>query len=865
MNEDGSIAISVDIELDKSNKQLAKLKGQIEKTEKEIQDSERRREEALGESSKWAGRLDEERKKLEELKRELQEVKAVAKDKSFGEGARAEAKIRVPELQEQIKDQSETVKTVQQAFNQAENAVDKYKAKIDQATQKLAEQKEEAGQLEMAIQSGADEAGEFADNIQEAGEQGKEATGKITNGFEKVEKRLIGLAKRVFIFSLFTSALRSMRDWMGKTIKTNSDASVALARLKGALLTLAQPLVNVVIPAFTAFVNVLTKIVQMVGNVVSKVFGTTYDASAKAAKGLYEEQEALSGVGSAAKEAGESLAGFDEINQLSGDSASGGGVGGSKAPDFSKMVSSGLDSVIGVITGLALMAIGAILTFSGANIPVGLALMVAGALVYYGAITADWDSTKKLLQGSLGSVMSIISGALLVIGAILCFSSANIPLGIALMAIGAVGLATVVAANWGKISNYLQGPIAEITAILSGALLVLGAILVFSGANIALGLGMMVVGALGLVATITANWKTIQTLLQGPIGETVALLSGALLVIGAILTFSNASMGLGLGLMALGAVGLATTIVANWDSVRTLMQGPIGSITSLLSGALLVLGGIFLFSHANVPLGLGLMVVGAMGLATSITANWDSIVSLLGGKTEAITAIVGGALLALGIILCLSGVAVPLGLGLLAAGGVALATAMAPKWDFILGKLKEAWADIKSWFNSTIAKWFTFDTWKSKGQNMADGLVKGFSSASKAASAGAAKIANSFSSGLGARTISGGVSYSAVPPIPIASVPHLARGAVIPPNREFMAVLGDQRRGNNIEAPEDLIRKIVREEVGANNEMLATLQQILTAIRAGHVIKVNEREFGRAVVQAADNITTSSGKFAFQF
>lgn len=47
-------------------------------------------------------------------------------------------------------------------------------------------------------------------------------------------------------------------------------------------------------------------------------------------------------------------------------------------------------------------------------------------------------------------------------------------------------------------------------------------------------------------------------------------------------------------------------------------------------------------------------------------------------------------------------------------------------------------------------------------------------------------------------------------------LPYLATGAVIPPNAPFMAVLGDQRKGNNIEAPEDLLRKIVREESGQN-------------------------------------------------
>ena len=49
----------------------------------------------------------------------------------------------------------------------------------------------------------------------------------------------------------------------------------------------------------------------------------------------------------------------------------------------------------------------------------------------------------------------------------------------------------------------------------------------------------------------------------------------------------------------------------------------------------------------------------------------------------------------------------------------------------------------------------------------------------------------------------------------IGTIPYLAKGAVIPPKSEFLAVLGDQKSGRNLEAPEDLIRQIVREESGA--------------------------------------------------
>ena len=53
-----------------------------------------------------------------------------------------------------------------------------------------------------------------------------------------------------------------------------------------------------------------------------------------------------------------------------------------------------------------------------------------------------------------------------------------------------------------------------------------------------------------------------------------------------------------------------------------------------------------------------------------------------------------------------------------------------------------------------------------------------------------------------------------IPLVPQVQIPRLATGAVIPPNREFAAILGDQRHGTNIEAPEGLIRQIVRDEAG---------------------------------------------------
>lgn len=78
-------------------------------------------------------------------------------------------------------------------------------------------------------------------------------------------------------------------------------------------------------------------------------------------------------------------------------------------------------------------------------------------------------------------------------------------------------------------------------------------------------------------------------------------------------------------------------------------------------------------------------------------------------------------------------------------------------------------------------------------------------------------------------------------------LPRLAKGAVIPANDEFLAVLGDQTHGNNIEAPEGLIRKIVREESGGSGEVHVTI--VLDSVNGKKLFETVVRE-NNAVVRA---------------
>lgn len=102
--------------------------------------------------------------------------------------------------------------------------------------------------------------------------------------------------------------------------------------------------------------------------------------------------------------------------------------------------------------------------------------------------------------------------------------------------------------------------------------------------------------------------------------------------------------------------------------------------------------------------------------------------------------------------------------------------------------------------------------------------------------------------GIGGGTFGFNISYLNTPQIPL-----LAQGAVIPPNNAFMAVLGDQKRGNNIEAPEALIRKIVREE--SQNSGNNTYRIVL---------EVGGRQLLEAVLNEADLKQRRSGINPFE-
>ncbi len=98
-------------------------------------------------------------------------------------------------------------------------------------------------------------------------------------------------------------------------------------------------------------------------------------------------------------------------------------------------------------------------------------------------------------------------------------------------------------------------------------------------------------------------------------------------------------------------------------------------------------------------------------------------------------------------------------------------------------------------------------------------------------------------------------SASLLPPQVEPKVPYLASGAVIPPNAPFMAMLGDQRNGKNLEAPESLIRRIVREEAGGNNQGGTSIVKLY----------LDSKQVAEAVIKQGKVQQMSTGRNPFAF
>lgn len=469
------------------------------------------------------------------------------------------------------------------------------------------------------------------------------------------------------------------------------------------------PALNAILPYAIAVVQVIREIANALANLAGfKLTDVDYSGVNSAAVGAGSLADNLDDAAGAAKKLKQYTAGFDELNVFAPNtgSGSGAGAGGAGGFDFNlptydflgdavqtrigeikKMIEDTLAEITTIVSGF-MLAVGAILVVTGVNIPLGVGLMAAGAVGLAATVGLNWTAMSSELASTLALITGVVGGFLLALGAIMAFSGANLPLGIALMALGGASLVSAAVINWHNSDRHLTDALTTLTGVLAGASLAVGAMLAFTGVATGLGIALMAVGAVTLVSAAALNWNSIPDALASPLSRVGLLVSGATLALGAILAFSGC-MPLGIALMAIGATSLVSVMALNWNGLSDEIQNVIAIITTVVSVAFLAIGAALAFSGANIPLGLALLAAGAVTMGTAIMPNWNDLSDNVQQKISMITTVVGGALLAVGAILALSGVALPLGLGLMAAGALSLGAVATLNWDFVVNSIKK--------------------------------------------------------------------------------------------------------------------------------------------------------------------------------
>lgn len=532
----------------------------------------------------------------------------------------------------------------------------------------------------------------------------KESVANMTQA-EKAELRY---------YAIMTQVTTAQGD-MARTLQAPANQ---LRILQAQLTQAARAIGNIFIPALNAilpYAIAVVKAIREIANAIANLLGFTltdvdYSSVGKLASGAGAVADNLGSAAGSAKELKKYIAGFDELNVLPSNSnaGSGGGAGGAGGGGFDfdlptysflddavetrigeiqKKIENTLAEITTIVSGF-ILAVGAILVVTGVNIPLGVGLMAAGAVGLAATVGLNWTAMSSELANTLALITGVVGGFLLALGAILVFSAVNLPLGIALMALGGASLATAAVVNWHNSDQHLTDVLTTLTGILAGASLAVGAILVFAGGSIGLGIALMAIGAATLVSAAALNWNSIPSALASPLSRVGLLVSGATLAVGAILAFSG-RMPLGIALMAVGAASLVSVMALNWNGLSNEIQNVIAIITAVVSVAFLAIGAALAFSGTNIPLALALLAAGAVTMGTAIMPNWNNLSDNVRKKINIITTVVGGALLAVGAILAFSMVALPLGLGLMAAGALSLGSAVALNWNAVVTAIKK--------------------------------------------------------------------------------------------------------------------------------------------------------------------------------
>lgn len=448
-----------------------------------------------------------------------------------------------------------------------------------------------------------------------------------------------------------------------------------------------EKLNNTVTAMKGAFANALAPVIERIVywlkyafaylNLFVKVLTGVDMAAQYNAKAINKQTEATRKNAKATKEANKQLAAFDEKNVLTANNLNAADtesenpaalldlpdVSGGKFEQICENIKAHLNELM-IIAGWAMIAIGLILLALG-QYPMGIACLIAGIVLEAKAL-GNWSQLSEEAQKMISAIMGIAGTAFLALGIILCIAQ-QYPLGIALIVLGVAMIATAIALNWDGIKAKIEVVLDKIKqVILKSFLIVLGIMLLTTGVGLPLGIALIVEGIKAIRSEETLDWEAIKTHIEAALTRVKNIITGYLMmVVGVLLCCSGVGIPLGVGLIIEGVRAIKSDEALDWEKMKNEIQATMETVKMYLLNA-------------------GAIVVG--------------------------------------ILLCVTGVSLPLGLALILSGIKAFKTGETINSDLILNTVKDTWARIKAFWNAHIGYVFKKEWWSRKFDCIKQGM-----------------------------------------------------------------------------------------------------------------------------------------------
>lgn len=520
------------------------------------------------------------------------------------------------------------------------------------------------------------------------------------------------------------------------------------------------------------------------------------------------------------------------------------------------------------LTGMALAGLGILLICTG-HWMLGVPMVVAGWTLTAASLMMAKDLDKGT-QEQLAKLTGIAGAAAVGLGIIL-LCTGKWAIGLTLVTTGAAYLGTAYALTTDGMKTKIQEKATELFPLLKGIAEVafcVGCILLFTSKPL-VGLGLILVAAETILTASYLTTGDFKSALETAATTFAPILKGVgilMCIVGMVLLFTNQFFkGLGMILFGIGAYFTGTALeegALTFDNIKQKLQDTAVKLAPKLKalGVVMFIIGIVLIFTMHFLKGIAMLIVGAAAYCEAVNIENGNLspTDILDAIKTAIDSVgkglrdAGAAAFIIGLVLCFvsGGTLAPYGIKMMIGGAASWAAAMG------LGKGSFDTTDLETELGNALDSVYKFispkvDKIKNKLHEISEALKE-------------------WATGKNKYGIPTDTTIKAAPELgfiqkPI-QVPALARGAVLPGNKPFMAIVNEQTDGVNVEAPAKLIKQMAMEAIVEAN--MDNSQQVQQPIREEHyyldntelmsivykLFKGGERLQGTSLVQGGDII-----------